>query len=98
MRLNQRGLYKNTMRDVGRVKLNEGELVEGRDEKKAAVWLRCVCGGRGRIGMMRVQGCACCCCMREARPSNGKETWLGGKGNRVCRSAWQRATASVGCW
>jgi DNA polymerase IV len=34
MRLNQRGLYKNVMRGPGRVKLNEGELVEGADEKK----------------------------------------------------------------
>ena len=34
MRLNQRGLYKNVMRGQGRVKLNEGELVEGADEKK----------------------------------------------------------------
>ncbi|KFZ09279.1 hypothetical protein V502_08840 [Pseudogymnoascus sp. VKM F-4520 (FW-2644)] len=34
MRLNQRGLYKGVMRGPGRVKLNEGELVEGADEKK----------------------------------------------------------------
>lgn len=34
MRLNQRGLFKNVMRGPGRVKLNEGELVEGADEKK----------------------------------------------------------------
>lgn len=34
MRLNQRGLYKDVMRGPGRVKLNEGELVEGADEKK----------------------------------------------------------------
>lgn len=34
MRLNQRGLFKNVMRGLGRVKLNEGELVEGADEKK----------------------------------------------------------------
>lgn len=34
MRLNQRGLYKGVMRGPGRVKLNEGELVEGKDEKK----------------------------------------------------------------
>ncbi|KAL0936564.1 DNA polymerase [Colletotrichum truncatum] len=34
MRLNQRGLYKDVMRGPGRVKLTEGELVEGQDEKK----------------------------------------------------------------
>jgi DNA polymerase IV len=34
MRLNQRGLYKDVMRGKGRVKLTEGTLVEGRDEKK----------------------------------------------------------------
>ncbi|WYZ42857.1 hypothetical protein EsH8_VI_000556 [Colletotrichum jinshuiense] len=34
MRLNQRGLYKDVMRGPGRAKLTEGELVEGRDEKK----------------------------------------------------------------
>jgi DNA polymerase IV len=34
MRLNQRGLYKDVMRGPGRVKLNDGELVEGADEKK----------------------------------------------------------------
>ncbi|KAH8675619.1 hypothetical protein BX600DRAFT_453097 [Xylariales sp. PMI_506] len=34
MRLNQRGLYKDVMRGPGRVKVTEGELVEGRDEKK----------------------------------------------------------------
>jgi DNA polymerase lambda/DNA polymerase IV len=34
MRLNQRGLYKEVMRGPGRVKVTEGELVEGRDEKK----------------------------------------------------------------
>ncbi|KFX87792.1 hypothetical protein O988_09285 [Pseudogymnoascus sp. VKM F-3808] len=34
LRLNQRGLYKGVMRGPGRVKLNEGELVEGADEKK----------------------------------------------------------------
>ncbi|KAF9870031.1 DNA polymerase [Colletotrichum karsti] len=34
MRLNQRGLYKDVMRGPGRVKLTEGELVEGRDERK----------------------------------------------------------------
>ena len=34
MRLNQHGLYKNVMRGPGRVKETEGELVEGRSEKK----------------------------------------------------------------
>lgn len=34
MRLNQRGLYKDVMRGPQRVKLTEGELVEGRDERK----------------------------------------------------------------
>jgi DNA polymerase IV len=34
MRLNQRGLYKDVMRGLGRGKLNEGTLVEGADEKK----------------------------------------------------------------
>jgi DNA polymerase IV len=34
MRLNQRGLYRDVMRGPGRVKLNEGELVEGADERK----------------------------------------------------------------
>ncbi|KAK3362216.1 hypothetical protein B0T25DRAFT_594658, partial [Lasiosphaeria hispida] len=34
MRLNQRGLYKDVMRGKGRVKVTEGELVEGRDEKR----------------------------------------------------------------
>jgi DNA polymerase IV len=34
MRLNQRGLYKDVMRGPGRVKVNEGELVESADEKK----------------------------------------------------------------
>jgi DNA polymerase IV len=34
MRLNQRGLFKDIMRGPGRVKLNEGTLVEGADEKK----------------------------------------------------------------
>ncbi|KAL1848170.1 hypothetical protein VTK73DRAFT_10173, partial [Phialemonium thermophilum] len=33
MRLNQHGLYKDAMRGAGRVKVTEGELVEGRDEK-----------------------------------------------------------------
>ncbi|KAF5673984.1 DNA polymerase IV [Fusarium circinatum] len=34
MRLNQRGLYKDVMRGPQRVKVTEGELVEGRDERK----------------------------------------------------------------
>ncbi|GKT40073.1 DNA polymerase lambda [Colletotrichum spaethianum] len=34
MRLNQKGLYKDVMRGPGRVKLTEGELVEGRDERR----------------------------------------------------------------
>ena len=34
MRLNQHGLLKNVLRGRGRVKLTEGELVEGRDERK----------------------------------------------------------------
>ncbi|TPX06999.1 uncharacterized protein E0L32_011067 [Thyridium curvatum] len=34
MRLNQRGLYKEVMRGPGRVKVTEGELLEGRDEKR----------------------------------------------------------------
>lgn len=34
MRLNQRGLYKDVMRGPGRQKLSEGELVEGRDERR----------------------------------------------------------------
>ncbi|KAI4842316.1 DNA polymerase beta-like protein [Aureobasidium sp. EXF-8845] len=34
MRLNQRGLYKDVLRDHGREKLSEGTLVEGRDERK----------------------------------------------------------------
>lgn len=34
MRLNQRGLYKHALRGPGRVKIAEGELVEGRDEKR----------------------------------------------------------------
>ncbi|KAM0341315.1 hypothetical protein ACHAPU_010057 [Fusarium lateritium] len=34
MRLNQRGLYKDVMRGPQRVKITEGELVEGRDERK----------------------------------------------------------------
>lgn len=34
MRLNQRGLYKDVMQGSGRVKMTEGTLVEGKDEKK----------------------------------------------------------------
>lgn len=34
MRLNQRGLYKDVMRGPGRMKVSEGTLVEGADEKK----------------------------------------------------------------
>ncbi|KAK3949272.1 hypothetical protein QBC32DRAFT_349550 [Pseudoneurospora amorphoporcata] len=34
MRLNQRGLYKEVMRGRDRAKVTEGELVEGRDERK----------------------------------------------------------------
>lgn len=34
MRLNQRGLYKDVMRGPGREKLTEGELMEGKDEKR----------------------------------------------------------------
>ncbi|KAF2447661.1 hypothetical protein P171DRAFT_407992 [Karstenula rhodostoma CBS 690.94] len=34
MRLNQRGLYKDVIRGRNREKLNEGTLVEGRDERK----------------------------------------------------------------
>jgi DNA polymerase IV len=34
MRLNQRGLYRNVMRGKGREKITEGELVEGKSEKK----------------------------------------------------------------
>jgi DNA polymerase IV len=34
MRLNQRGLYKDVMRGPQRVKVTEGELVEGRDEQR----------------------------------------------------------------
>ncbi|KAF5702060.1 DNA polymerase IV [Fusarium globosum] len=34
MRLNQRGLYKDLMRGPQRVKVTEGELVEGRNERK----------------------------------------------------------------
>lgn len=33
-RLNQRGLYSDVMRGPGRVKMNEGALMEGKDEKK----------------------------------------------------------------
>jgi DNA polymerase IV len=34
MPLNQRGLYKDVMNSSGRVKLNEGTLIEGADERK----------------------------------------------------------------
>ncbi|KAH8905379.1 hypothetical protein BR93DRAFT_881188 [Coniochaeta sp. PMI_546] len=34
MRLNQRGLYKEVMRGPARIKVTEGELVEGRDERR----------------------------------------------------------------
>ncbi|KAB2578470.1 DNA polymerase lambda [Lasiodiplodia theobromae] len=34
MRLNQRGLYKDVLRGWGREKITEGELVEGRSEKR----------------------------------------------------------------
>lgn len=34
MRLNQRGLFKDVMRGPGRVKITDGELVEGKSEKK----------------------------------------------------------------
>lgn len=34
MRLNQRGLYKDVLRGRGNVKITEGELVEGEDERK----------------------------------------------------------------
>lgn len=34
MRLNQRGLYKDVIRGEVRQKLSEGELVEGKSEKK----------------------------------------------------------------
>jgi len=34
MRLNQRGLYKEVMRGKNRIKVTEGELLEGRDEKR----------------------------------------------------------------
>jgi DNA polymerase IV len=34
MRLNQRGLYKDVMRGPGQVKLADGDLVEGADERK----------------------------------------------------------------
>ena len=33
-RLNQRGLFTNVMRGPGRAKINEGELIEGADEKR----------------------------------------------------------------
>ncbi|KAK3393721.1 hypothetical protein B0H63DRAFT_25545 [Podospora didyma] len=34
MRLNQRGLYQEVLRGKGRVKITEGQLLEGRDEKR----------------------------------------------------------------
>jgi DNA polymerase IV len=34
MRLNQRGLFKDALRGEGRVKVTDGELLEGRDEKR----------------------------------------------------------------
>ena len=34
MRLNQRGLYRDVMRGPSRTKVTEGELIEGRDEKR----------------------------------------------------------------
>lgn len=34
MRLNQRGLYRDVIRGRGRKKITEGELIEGRDEKR----------------------------------------------------------------
>lgn len=34
MRLNQRGLYKDVLRDHDRLKISEGELLEGRNEKR----------------------------------------------------------------
>ncbi|KAG8674676.1 hypothetical protein FPOAC2_00709 [Fusarium poae] len=34
MRLNQRGLYKDVMRGPQRVKITDGELIEGRDEQR----------------------------------------------------------------
>lgn len=34
MRLNQRGLFRDVMKDFGREKLSDGTLVEGRDERK----------------------------------------------------------------
>jgi DNA polymerase IV len=34
MRLNQRGLYRDALRGEGRKKLSEGELVEGREERR----------------------------------------------------------------
>ena len=40
MRLNQRGLFKDVMRGPGRVKITEGELVEGKSEKKIFDHLR----------------------------------------------------------
>jgi DNA polymerase IV len=34
MRLNQRGLYGDALRGKGRVKLSQGKLLEGKDEKR----------------------------------------------------------------
>jgi DNA polymerase lambda/DNA polymerase IV len=34
MRLNQRGLYRDVLRGPSRVKITDGELIEGRDEKR----------------------------------------------------------------
>ncbi|KAM0276147.1 hypothetical protein ACHAQH_007035 [Verticillium albo-atrum] len=34
MRLNQRGLYRDVMRGPGRAKVTDGELIEGRDERR----------------------------------------------------------------
>ncbi|KAF3762312.1 hypothetical protein M406DRAFT_63249 [Cryphonectria parasitica EP155] len=34
MRLNQRGLYKDVLRDQNRQKISDGDLLEGRDEKR----------------------------------------------------------------
>ena len=34
MRLNQRGLYRNVLRGAARARVTEGELVEGRDERR----------------------------------------------------------------
>lgn len=40
MRLNQRGFYKNVIRRGNREKLTQGQLVEGRSEKKIFEILR----------------------------------------------------------